>query len=96
MSIVSRNQKISSQNLSSANTSGVASLKKGLNSALSGGDNAIYNHTGQWNGYRRGVPTVRLYGEVYDLNAVHGYKGIPKYSTVVVRAAQGFMAADFQ
>lgn len=96
MSIVSRNQKISNQNLSSASTSSDAALKKGLNSALSGGDNAIFNHTGQWNGYRRGVPTVRLYGEVYDLNAVHGYKGIPKFSKVVVRVAQGFMAADFQ
>lgn len=96
MSIIARNNSKSQNNLTAQIDGTDTGLKAGLENALSGSEGAVFNHVGSWNGYVGSIPSVKLYGKIYKLNAVHGYKGLPRRTPVVVRAAQNYLAADFQ
>lgn len=96
MSIVTRNSSLSNSNVSAQFQGTEEFLKAGFLSARSGTEGAIYNHKGLWNGYRGGIPSVIVYGDVYKLNAVHGYKGVPRNTELVVRVSQNYIIADFQ
>ena len=73
------------------------SLKKGLYNALNGLEDAVYNHLVRWQGYDKFAnPVVRAYGSNLVVDEIHGYKGIPKGTDVLLRVAKDFTAIDFQ
>lgn len=72
-------------------------LEDGLKRALAGEEGGVNNHKARWEGYSSsGVAQVSVYGKIYKINAVHGYKGIPRGAEVVLRVAKNYLTADFQ
>lgn len=92
--IVTRNADLSKNNRVNAQP---ASLKTGLYNALNGAEDGVYNHKVKWQGYNSSDnPVVRAYGTNLVVDEIHGYKGIPKGTEVVLRVSKGFTAIDFQ
>jgi len=96
MSIVSKNRGSASNNRIAQQKNTNQALYAGFKNALSGSDGAVGVHTGRWNGYVDNVASVTVYGKVHKVNAVHGYKGLPKNREVAVRVARNYIIADFQ
>jgi hypothetical protein len=72
-------------------------LSDGLKKALSGDENGIYNHKAKWMGYApNNLPIVEAYGKTYIVDQIHGNKGLPQSTPVVMRVSEGFITADFQ
>lgn len=73
------------------------SLKDGLYNALNGAEEGVYNHKVRWQGYNSSNnPIVKAYGTTLVVNQIHGSKGIPKGTEVVLRASEGFTSIDFR
>lgn len=92
--IISRNAGLSRLNRKGSQP---VQLKAGLYSAMNGAEDGVYNHKVKWQGYNASDnPIVRAYGSNLRVDEIHGYKGIPKGTEVVLRVAKGFTAIDFQ
>jgi len=96
MSIVSKNQSTAKTNKLAQQQGNEQFLYEGFQNALSGNEGGIALHSGKWNGYIDNSPSVILYGRAFKVDAVHGYKGLPKNSKVAVRVAQNYLVVDFQ
>lgn len=95
MSITSLNQSTARSQRDYSIKSQPQYRRDGATNAYFGLDEAVYNHTAKWMGYRGGTPAVSADGVVHTVDSINGFRGIPVGSTVTLRISKGFKTADF-